>query len=156
MIKQQELSAFEEYLGQIYIFLRRENLIKVCPNSIYARYGLEINKGWFDILECTCQKVSETLTKYSLPQDAFVLLQCKQKFGKLKIYWELSEEDSAPAKSEIKALIREAYERALKTCEFCGTSNESVGLRQDSWVYTLCDECCRKRMQKISESKKNK
>ena len=147
--------SFENYLGNKYIFMNRDNLLKICPNSIYARYGLEVNKGWFDILECTCQRVSEILTKYSLSQNSFILLQCKQKFGKLKIYWELSEEDSAPAKSEIKAVIREAYEQAFKTCEFCGTSNESVGLRQESWVYTLCDDCHQKKTAKIAASKKN-
>ena len=63
---------------------------------------------------------------------------------------------SSPAKKEIKAIIDEACKEASKTCEFCGATNESVSLRQDSWVYTLCDECCRKRMQKIAESKKNK
>ncbi len=156
MIKYQELSDFEKKLGQKYIFMNRETILKICPSSIYARYGLEINKGWFAILENVCKKISEILTKYSLPQDAFILLQCKQKFGKLKIYWELSEECSASIRNEIKTVIRESYEQASKTCEFCGIKNESVELRQDSWVYTLCDDCYQKRLQKIAESKKTK
>lgn len=165
---------FQKYLDNKYIFMNRDKLIKICPDSTYARWGLEINEGWYNILERACQGISEILDKYALPQDTFVLLQCKQKWGKLRMYWKLSYEKSvavidsigkgtidfndysSPIKKEIKEIIDAVCKEASKTCEFCGATNESVSLRQDSWVYTLCDECCRKRMQKIAESKKNK
>ena len=166
---------FEKHLGKKYLFMNRDNLLKICPDSTYARFGLEINKGWASILEeMLCPKLTEALEKNSLNQEDLIILQIKQKFGRLKIYWRLADENSSliidffgqgtldfndyssPAKKEIKAIIDEACKEASKTCEFCGATNESVSLRQDSWVYTLCDECCRKRMQKIAESKKNK
>lgn len=153
--------------------MNRDRLLILCPDSTYARWGLEINNGWYDILEKLCDKICKTLKTYSLPQDTFILMQCKQKFGKLRVYWKLSGEKSSviidfigqgtvdfndyssPVKKEIKEIIDKACKEASKTCEFCGATNESVSLRQDSWVYTLCDDCHQKRFQKIAEIKRN-
>ena len=165
---------FENYLSEKYLFMNRDELLKICPDSTYARWGLEINKGWYAIIERACLDISEILDKYALPQDTFVLLQCKQKWGKLRMYWKLSFEKSvavidfigqgtvdfndysSPIKKEIKETIDKAYNEASKTCEFCGSTNESVSLRQGAWVYTLCGNCYQKRLQKIAERKQNK
>lgn len=165
---------FENYLGEKYLFMNKESLLKLCPESTYGKYGLEIDKGWYPVLEKACQRISEVMEKYSIPQESFIVLQCKQKFGALKFYWRLSADSfsgnvdfpdkgsvdfkdyTSQLRNDIDLIIKGACEEALITCEFCGKSDKSVELRQYRWIYTHCDDCHQKRVQKIEERIKNK
>lgn len=166
--------SFEKKLGEQYVFMNRDKLLQICPESTFARWGVEINSGWYLILERACQRISSALEECSLPQETFLLLQCKQKWGSYRMYWRLDDESYTPivdgadngsvyfdnysslVKKEIKSIIDEAAQEASHTCEFCGAVDDSVCLCQDSWVYILCQNCQQKRIQMISERKKNR
>ncbi|MHA2064992.1 MAG: hypothetical protein ACXABY_11515 [Candidatus Thorarchaeota archaeon] len=70
------------------------------------------------------------------PLDFFIILQIKEKFGGLRIYW------GGAVSDEHRNYIRGAVDiiEALshKVCETCGAPGET---RRGSWIVTLCDPC---------------
>jgi hypothetical protein len=65
------------------------------------------------------------------------VLQVKEKFGGLRIYLSVHNEES-------DAIITAAEQEAHKTCEDCG-SKENVELRGGGWLHTVCQSCEEKR-----------
>ena len=76
--------------------------------------GFEIGDGWFGIVD----RLSAKLAK----DTALYVVQVKEKYGRLKVYWERDE--SAPRDprldAEIEAAIDEAADESERTCEVCG------------------------------------
>lgn len=106
--------------------------------------------GWFSIIEQLLASIRATL-KPELARR-FRLMQIKEKFGSLRVYYEGQamfmdslcptgpacariESEENPFK-EIDGLISEATGRSTETCIFCG----DVGrIRTDGWWLTMCD-----------------
>ena len=94
----------------------------------------ECGPGWHPL-------VKDALTRIEALGNANLdVLQVKEKFGGLRIYLSLDND-------ETDAIITEAEQEALKTCEACG-SRESVELRGGGWLQTLCNPCEEKRKKK--------
>jgi hypothetical protein len=93
----------------------------------------------------------------------FEVIQIKEKFAGLRVYWSLGDEetlvldiigsgsiqrlDKGPAEptalfDRIKARVRQAGEQAATTCQFCGNGSARAG--GSGWIATLCEACRRK------------
>lgn len=101
----------------------------------------ECGNGWYNILYKLCEKIEEDLKLY--PNEDFCFQQIKEKYGGLRVYT-----SSIPLESKIFDYTNEAEEESELTCEYCGTK-ENVDLRGKGWYITLCDECEKKRNEKI-------
>lgn len=64
--------------------------------------------------------------------------QIKEKFGTLRFYM-------THYTDKIDEIIKEAEKKSRITCEYCGKPGE---LRDDGWLFTLCDECEKEREEK--------
>ena len=99
-----------------------------------------VGKGWHSILDKLFEQFSD---------EPIVILQVKEKFGGLRIYF-MSENDDDfdfdydAAYEMIDSLCYEAW----SICEYCGKPGE---VRTNLfWVKTLCDECDEERVQKYN------
>ena len=93
----------------------------------------------------------------------FEVVQIKEKFAGLRVYWELDKEqtlvmdfhapgavlrvDEGPAKptvlfERIRDRVKQAGEEAATTCQRCG--NGSASAVRSRWITTLCEACRRK------------
>lgn len=77
---------------------------------------LECEKGWYSRIKYAFQKIEKARTIE--PSSVFYLLQVKEKFGTLRIYYHY---DCSENLGKIfDALIKEAELESMKICEFCG------------------------------------
>ena len=94
----------------------------------------ECGPGWHPL-------IIDALTRIEALGNAnLTVVQVKEKFGGLRIYLSLPND-------EADAIIAAAEEEAFKTCEECG-SKENVKLRGGGWLRTLCNNCEEKRKKK--------
>ena len=75
----------------------------------------EINSGWYGILELLCEEI-EWINKFSPKEIKF--LQIKEKFGTLRCYHSLTNNDTINC--IVQGCIREAEIKARHTCAVCG------------------------------------
>jgi ribosomal protein L37AE/L43A len=89
--------------------------------------SISVGDGWdaiiFDLHE-----------KLTAADPTFSYIQIKEKWGGLRVY--LTDE-SKPA---VKALLREAEQRARVTCESCGDAG-TLHVSARGWYRTLCPSC---------------
>ncbi len=131
------------------------------PEQLQARFptmfagphiGLGFARGWLPILERLCYQLHRELASES---HRFRWTQIKEKFGTLRLHWELARKKPSPksvsdttaqrarARTRLVGRIRDLVERAkvesYVTCIICGKSAREY---QDSsgWVHTLCEE----------------
>lgn len=90
----------------------------------------------------------------------FKIIQIKEKFASLRVYWQLGKEqtlvmdlhgpgsvqriDTVPAKptvffDQLKARVQQAVAEAATTCQRCG--NGSASTNASGWIVTLCESC---------------
>lgn len=147
-------------------FEKYEKLIEKFSHLFPSDFYFEVGFGWYDIVhalleglsglvssedqDCVCfHERSDHLKgkcSYKYEEDGLVkfacgcpkytseslrVLQIKEKFGGLRIY--VSQETP-----ESLALIKDAEQRASKTCEYCGKPGELVN---NGWAKTLCPTC---------------
>jgi len=93
--------------------------------SMYDCY--ECGPGWYPLIKDALTKID------ALGNANLAVLQVKEKFGGLRIYLSIHND-------ETDAIITAAEQEALKTCEDCG-SKEKVELRGGGWLRTLCNHC---------------
>ena len=92
-------------------------------------WGFECGNGWFKILEELCEKVA------NIP--GFKFAQVKEKFGMLTVYYNGPNEEKD--REIVRAAIREAEDKSIKTCESCG---EPAKLKSDhGWMLVECKKC---------------
>jgi hypothetical protein len=93
--------------------------------------GMSCDDGWYELLDELCSGLEKIIA--ALPaqeQPIFYAVQCKEKFGGLRMYLSRST-------GEMDALIAHAEERAKRTCEVCGQPG-SLDTSKQGWVRTLC------------------
>ena len=83
--------------------------------------------GWIEILSQLDTSLAELTPNYTV-------VQIKVKFGGLRFYFRSDGTDKSTA-DQMNALVRDAEQRAAKTCEICGGPGVA---RRDYW--TLCDK----------------
>ncbi|MEH2473336.1 hypothetical protein V1281_005478 [Nitrobacteraceae bacterium AZCC 2161] len=105
------------------------------PDSdpVAARGFPEVGDGWRDLLERACRRIANALAPE--PPGALTIVQIKEKFGTLRLYFE----DCLP--SAIAAAVEEAVAlaqaRSACTCEVCG--NEGRLRDRGGWLATACE-----------------
>lgn len=96
---------------------------------------IEINEGWFDIVEELCENIL-----LADPLESFCVSQIKEKFGGLRFYV------NSPTSEEIKNLIRYTENKSFFVCELCASNNGSK-IIMEGWIRTLC-KCCENEIKK--------
>ncbi len=77
-----------------------------------------VGEGWADILETALRRIATAMANE--PERAvFRIIQIKEKFGTIRIYYEVRSLSAAATKS-IKEAIELAEARSACTCEICG------------------------------------
>jgi len=119
------------------------------PENPYSlmKYGFTVDGGWFSILWDLCTQIKTILLNRGAPLDCYEVIQVKEKFGGLRWYYDLNlldEELKATLWKEIVPLVREAERKSYKTCETCGSTDNTVKTQprpQGAWTLTKCKEC---------------
>ena len=115
------------------VLFREAWVAPTTPASRFACDGFEIYDGWFHIVD----RLSARLSK----DTAIHVVQIKEKYGRLKVYFEF-DENAAPdprLDAEIEAAICEAADESERTCEVCGEPGTSEMRR--NWVTVRCEPC---------------
>ena len=105
-------------------------LIKNFPEMYRPDEYLGVGDGWYSILWNLSQEVMDLCRERGeVPPK---VLQVKEKFGALRIYFEYFVGDMGEIVSK--------YEReSLNICERCGKPGSTKG--STGWIKTLCTEC---------------
>lgn len=111
-------------------------------------WGFEHGDGWEKIIRSAAEKIEPIIVKMmddaikAKDEEALDYIpttsQVKEKYGTLRWYMTCSTD-------EIDEIINEAEKKSETTCEQCGKKGK---LRGDSWVYTACNDCHKKREKK--------
>lgn len=83
-----------------------------------------VGEGWRPIVKKACA---------DLELLGYIILQVKEKFGGLRLYFACPDHMDWEDGDEI---VRHAEEACWKTCEVCGQDGKQRDL---SWIKTLCD-----------------
>jgi hypothetical protein len=94
-----------------------------------------VGPGWRDLLERALARIAAALA--GSPPDAFKLVQIKEKFASIRIYWH-SDGLSEAAVASIVEAVDLAEARSACTCEQCGKAGELYV--DDGWFRTACNE----------------
>lgn len=110
---------------------------RIC--DLYGAFGCECDDGWYELLYGLCGEITEAYKKHGAPVD-IVIDQIKEKYGTLRFYYHLSQNDS-DLRREISDIVIKWEKKSAEICERCGKAGV---LREDlPWVQTLCDKCYR-------------
>lgn len=140
-----------EYWVAKYPFLR------IKDNSVYPWLKTDvIESHWLDELpigwliafgEDMCNELLEALGSYV---DNFIIIQVKEKFGEMRIYYYFDcTEDNEEIKSvqyKVDIIIDKYSVLSYKTCVDCGAPADvrTVG----GWIAPYCDRCYRRKYNK--------
>lgn len=89
----------------------------------FEQFGIEVLDGWHDILYAMCSEIQAA--------DAdFIPMQIKQKYGKLRVYYQSSD-------ARVKEIVEKYEKLSEKVCEQCGRP----GTYRKDQIIVLCDNC---------------
>ena len=119
--------------------------------------------GWEDLVDRLFVDLDAMLDDRQAKR--FKILQIKEKFAGLRVYWQLGSErtvvldlissqsvqrlDTRPAEptnafDQITARVRQAGAEAIRTCQHCGQPGDCAP-QTAGWMVTLCNPCRQKR-----------
>ena len=122
------------------------------------RVWSDLPQGWTEVADQLFTDLDAMLGDDAARR--FEVVQIKEKFAGLRVYWELDKEqttvmdiigtgsvqrvDKGPAKptalfDRIRARVKQAGEQAATTCQRCGNGGASAG--GSGWIVTLCEAC---------------
>jgi len=104
---------------------------KTFRNNLMA-FGYECGEGWYKLIECCFDRIEEYIKEHE-QEVGLEILQVKEKFGGLRIYYYGGDD-------YIENLIRETCKKSYEICESCG-STQNVSTKNLGWVYTRCEKC---------------
>ncbi len=93
-----------------------------------------VGEGWADILETALRRIAAVMSNEQT-SAVFRIVQTKEKFGMIRIYYEARSLSSAATKS-IKEAIELAEARSACTCEICGKEGRLYD--GSGWQTTRC------------------
>ena len=112
-------------------------------DGCYCGWG--VGPGWQELLYTLCKHIEDTLNRYGVPKDMFVVAQVKEKFGGLRFYYEWKATDDVTmqnriglANEDVKEWTRSAEQKADATCEVCGKPGKLI---RTGWWKVRCQEC---------------
>ena len=102
-------------------------------------FGLGMPNGWGDVIHEGLAKIDKYLKEHDL-MDKFVIEQAKEKWGRLRIYFDIIDPDVPYERyDELLAIMDEIESESARVCCVCGT-REGVKCR-GGWVHYSCDKC---------------
>ena len=105
--------------------------------DLYGAFGCECDDGWYELLYGLCGEITEAYKKHGQPVD-IVVDQIKEKYGTLRFYYHLSQ-NNGDLRREISDIVIKWEKKSAEVCERCGKAGV---LREDlQWIQALCDEC---------------
>lgn len=109
-----------------------ETLFNRYPKIFSLRRPFECGDGWFDLIDRLCARIQFHLDKNPVLAQVEAL-QVKEKFGGLRFYTNLADNDVA-------SFIGEAEDESMDICEVCSSTHD-VETRGPGWIRTLCTKC---------------
>ncbi|MHA6507964.1 hypothetical protein [Tessaracoccus sp. Y1736] len=110
-----------------------EGLLRRIPDG-WGRW-ISCDAGWYPLIVDLDAAMAAIWPTY-------VVQQVKEKFGSLRFYFDAEGLPlEVPRHRRLDALLRDAEERSLRTCEVCGA--DAVLCRRRGWLKTLCAGCRR-------------
>lgn len=113
-------------------------------------WGFSVGDGWFTLIKELSEKleplINEWIKENPKPKDEEEAelwyypraSQVKEKFGGLRFYL-------SSGTDEMYDLCHEAEKKSYSICENCGEPGKQ---RDDGWIFTLCDNCNKKKNKK--------
>jgi hypothetical protein len=91
-------------------------------------FGFECGDGWYQLIESCLARLAAQ--KYS----DFEIVQVKEKFGSLRIYFRGGD-------SMANQIVSDAAAESSITCEACGTMPAKLRSTDFGWLSTRCEKC---------------
>lgn len=82
-------------------------------------YGMGVRRGWWPL-------VAEADQRLSAIDPAYRIVECKQKFAELRIYFEPSPFATTSDHQQMRAITAELRRRSLRICEWCGAARSQA------------------------------
>ena len=117
-----------KYLFSTYSNLFEPEDYRSSPEKSCMYWGFECGDGWASLIENMLKEVDEVVKRKSIKN--FFFEQIKQKFGSLRAYYSVCDE-------EINVIVDKYEEISERTCEICGKEGK---LNSNGWIECLCDE----------------
>lgn len=123
-------SDLEDRLREKYPPLFRH--LRADPRVSPLGWGIEVQDGWYDLLDRLCAAVTGELAE--TPDADFCFEQVKQKFGVLRVH------TSPAGNPRVADLIAAASDESRTTCEHCGAT-AAARVTDTGYWQTLCPAC---------------
>ena len=131
-----------------YPFLRfKDN--RCCPwentEEIESCWMFDLPVGWqIGFGEQMCDELMSALGKYA---DDFIIIQLKEKYNSIRLYWDWADKDYIDEESEemsaindmIDNIIRKYDEISYNTCVVCG--KPATEYTRSGWHQGFCSDC---------------
>lgn len=95
----------------------------------FEQWGIQCHSGWATLYDPIIQEVMKLNG---------TILQVKEKFGCLRIYFMLPSDVCPDAKRRLSILAAKAEETSSKVCEICG--NPGGIIKDGGWYRVRCEE----------------
>ena len=113
--------------------MNKNQLIDKYPYIDFSKMrAISVKPGWEHLVECMLSAInSHAKQSEDVHQIPILLLQIKEKFGSLRVYYQ-GTNDSA-----IEGIVKMAEQMSTRTCDVCG----SPGVIRDDlgWIRSLCE-----------------
>jgi len=119
--------------------ISKENIINKYPQYFKDCQEFSIDNGWMDLVELFIETASMNIKD-------FKIIQIKEKFGCLNIYYDAKTTDQGYF--YLNGIDITILNMSKNICEKCGT-NKNIG-KTNGWVKHLCKKCAFKRFEKIN------
>lgn len=97
----------------------------------------DVPVGWRPRFFALCDFINETLEKHHLPLDKFKVIQVKEKFGALRMYW--ATEPEVP--KQAYQTIHDAIDRCeVETARMCWQCGEPAQWHSRGWILPYCEK----------------
>lgn len=115
-----------------------DELLQVHPEFFPEKFYFECGPGWFPLIKTLVRRIENiqfNLRWKGKPELEFKFAQIKEKFGTLRIYYDL--DCDVEIHNEISGAVSFAENYSANVCEECGNMGTS---RRGGWIRTLCDK----------------
>ena len=115
------------------------------PNDPELSFAYGVCRGWLDEFEKMCAEIAAVLKEYNCPLSTFQFVQVKEKFGEMRVYWDLEfdfeHEDAATIYNKIDNIVDF---HCAKTANICGVCGAPATVFSRGWVLPYCENCYHK------------
>lgn len=135
-------SQKEEFLFNKFKFFKPE---KGLTKTLMV-YGFTCDDGWYNLILGMCNNIQKLIDEKPRLYENFEIVQVKQKFGSLRVYFK-------HGTSDVGDIIAEAENESCKICEKCGSRDKVHEHRKGMYVQSICTECAKDGYIRVNEVK---